>query len=1284
MAQTRVDLNSVADALRTGSLAWMDAKYESDQIEEIKYTSLKRNVRDPKSLRQVIEETYLYLEERVGGGLDSLTKNSFIVDYDLRCNLDRPARFGPDCLSMSFRVDWKKKKVEVELYNADLRRVILPAELQSMLKDGTVKSLSKLAEVTGLSTNDVKHAQTDKIETLMAVIGKNSAGQNKLTRLVKGCLMFLDHLEKGSQKYEMKSMSTLKYEVADIVTTVADGELAYVYCDQDGNNVVNWVLYSMCEEYPHPIIGGCDHIKIPADGKQVVMVGRAPRTIGATVYISAPLIWGTLMQYCEHFNLGRDLESALAIACCLRENKYLSVVSLPRVVSGVDLIYPALAKMPHGVNDKTFIDIDSAYVLGRVQQMLMLTLVKDIGTSARCSSIIQQNVKRNIQSLFSRDSSVFLEYMEEKTVTDLMKITRPMNWLRHLTDRDLDSLMLTSVFESFWLVSQPKQVIESGIISALKKGTKHPIGLTKVGVNVDHFSVLLNEVELGGEVPAWVVPDGRFHVSFSCLRSGSLAKWEPIFEYSGLREKVEYSFEGMSLEGAGPGSVSCLGAKPNVRTHGGSGWELESEEEDEYDEEEEGYEEEVYPEKKTEVEKEPLVGSEKAAQEEARLTAALEDMRKKSEEESARLRAEIEKVRKEKEKILEEARKKEEGEKKKAEALVAGQAKARREKEDERIRSEKAEEMRKIEYEEKRRREEEETKRQEEARHKMEEEEGKRSRDEETESQAQPETDEVLVETEDEEEVADEEDALAEAKRIGEAKRMKEQSEAEAQAAAAKTALKKPKASMILSEDIPQTEENIRLFTPKYVEDGVIFCNKKYDREKFKKMRDHCVDTYHKGIEVVGMPDWCLKAMAAEVKREAAMARSVKRVREEGTPETGAGSSEKTSPSVKATVRAMEKLSFGHTPPGGAKKTKKPSPAESAPGPKKDVIEEDERGTVQGLKVDMKMSDLLAFDFNTVEEVLDPRNVYCAHVNNFCGYLSTLPFGMYKKATLAMLRTNPEWVDDFEGRVEYFVGHDSVPVKEYPELWQPTIERIREWVNRNEKERMEETYALFEGVEFEDDIRKGVVKEKRRWRPRKEDGVVTVQMLNKVNRLLVDNEWWVKEIAMPYFATKNDKRVVTRRELDWFAKYADHGGNLEGWNTIWKIANHEPTLAELDWHLIGGQHEAIRKNINKKKEAMRVKYKPGADAKQFLNKTNSLTFSTEMGITREKYDDMAHAVAHMPQGKWKILLGTYIITGVRIAHPLMYALCFKLIEFQSEGDVTFLAEELREYLDYLS
>lgn len=156
-----------------------------------------------------------------------------------------------------------------------------------------------------------------------------------------------------------------------------------VFTKYQDDPACNLILYAMCQQYPSPLFGGVDHVKIPADGDAIYLVGYSPIKHYHNVVGSPERIMGTLMVYSHQFWLWEELESATIIACFLRQNRYLDVVGLPAVVGQCDLIYTSLSGNVdgEGVREKTILSKEAAVMLGRFHQMACLVLFKDMDTS---------------------------------------------------------------------------------------------------------------------------------------------------------------------------------------------------------------------------------------------------------------------------------------------------------------------------------------------------------------------------------------------------------------------------------------------------------------------------------------------------------------------------------------------------------------------------------------------------------------------------------------------------------------------------------------------------------------------------------------------------------------------------------------------------------------------------------------------------------------------------------------------------------------------------------------
>ncbi|KAK7405502.1 hypothetical protein VNO78_06861 [Psophocarpus tetragonolobus] len=291
-----------------------NAKEESDKIVQVHYDELERCKSDKNTLKNLIAEVNHFLDHhKIKGGKNALVADSFVVEYDLWCSIEDAGHFGViDSSELSFVVQWQKSDVSVSCAASKMR--------------------------------DVHVYGPEKIASLLRVYQYGSCGQHKLTRLVKGCLLFLDHLESGPKVYKNSSVNSLEYSLDGLVETLACEDPAYIFAMDEECSTTNAILCSMCEEYSNPTFGGVQHVSISADAKNLFLVGYEMSMLKNDVMLTPEIIWGILIKYADEFSLWPHLESALVIACSLRENRYMSKVYLPHVISYCDLMYPALVK----------------------------------------------------------------------------------------------------------------------------------------------------------------------------------------------------------------------------------------------------------------------------------------------------------------------------------------------------------------------------------------------------------------------------------------------------------------------------------------------------------------------------------------------------------------------------------------------------------------------------------------------------------------------------------------------------------------------------------------------------------------------------------------------------------------------------------------------------------------------------------------------------------------------------------------------------------------------------
>ncbi|CAN7056642.1 unnamed protein product [Brassica rapa subsp. trilocularis] len=217
------------------------------------------------------------------------------------------------------------------------------------------------------------------------------------------------------------------------------------------------------------------------------------------------------------FWLWEELESAMIIACSLRQNRYLDVVGLPAVVSQCDLIYPSLSGNVdgEGVREKTIFSKEAAVMLGRFHQMACLVLFKDMDTNG---------VK-------------LIAYMEEQMSSGILQMSNGMDWLKYIDDETMERLRKYSVFEGLWLVkSDPDKVLKGGVIRCLKRGVNDQTSICIPGLNTDDsFDVSKEEVILGGGDSELQFAEGAFSLKLACIE-----------RIEGPRKIISFSQEGTS------------------------------------------------------------------------------------------------------------------------------------------------------------------------------------------------------------------------------------------------------------------------------------------------------------------------------------------------------------------------------------------------------------------------------------------------------------------------------------------------------------------------------------------------------------------------------------------------------------------------------------------------------------------------------------------------------------------------------------------------------------------
>ena len=516
----KADLRRLVDDLRSSSPAWQNAKHEFERITEVDIIELEVVKNDYSSGVHSLSNTLDVLNQKIGNGVVALQNDNFVVEYDVRCNLGDKALYEVDCLGLSLQVKWEPAGIKVGLHDSAGKKVPIKQKIQAALPDPDGANLSDLAKELGFAHRDVKDLFAPNVPALLQLFKGNGGGQHKLTRLVKGALMYFDLLEKENHIIVGLEPRWVEYKVGSVLAAARYKNSAFAYSSKPDSLAYNAILYCMCLEYPNQYIPGKKHIKIPADATRVYLVAAEKTEDMGDVMVTSELVFSTMLTYCNDFSLTTEMEEAFAIASALRENKYLERASLPRVISQVDLVAPGLSRMQASLLEKPVMNIPASKILGRVFQMSVLVLMKDVLVSAENTSVTKtpSAINRNVDNYLGRNANCLLNYMENNIGLDVLQRCRSLRWLFHMRPAAMSNIKKVSVLEGFWLVTEPSKVLKNGVIRCLKKGEKNPISITDPHAYLDAYSTFDKEVRLATG-RSLAIPNGDFNIRKSCVRS---------------------------------------------------------------------------------------------------------------------------------------------------------------------------------------------------------------------------------------------------------------------------------------------------------------------------------------------------------------------------------------------------------------------------------------------------------------------------------------------------------------------------------------------------------------------------------------------------------------------------------------------------------------------------------------------------------------------------------------------------------------------------------------------
>jgi len=486
-----------------------------------------------------------YFNNVLPGGLECLDNDNFKINYNIYGDVDRHSMLGKNTRGLEIDVEWDYTPVEVSTYAGIGASVTVDPKLTEMTKHG-VKDRRNLAAVTGLNRRRVEDASPDEMAKLMDVFKLSVGAQNKLTRLVKGCLMYIDLLSMGETELNVTMhVDSVQYGVEGLIGEFDKSQRAYVYSHWPDNQAYTGFIYLMSGAYPNQHMDCQDHVRIPSDGNKVYLVSHSAQTEALIFTLTASTAWASLMSYCEQFGIGHQLESAMVMACSLSENRYYSRIELPKVVSYPDLVAPALLNLALGFESKPLANRVVIKGIGRVHQMMSFVVGKDAIYAAINTTQPGHDYLSTIKSYLSSQEQRFLRAGYSSMSLTLLSHTASMKWLSVMTKEDMEEIIDYSILEGLWLVDQCDVTLRNGILQNMKHGIKDMMkGFFDVLVHVDDETVLEREIELAGiDYEDIDVPTGSYTMDVCYLDFKPDRSRLPDRTFTRANQSVAYSCE---------------------------------------------------------------------------------------------------------------------------------------------------------------------------------------------------------------------------------------------------------------------------------------------------------------------------------------------------------------------------------------------------------------------------------------------------------------------------------------------------------------------------------------------------------------------------------------------------------------------------------------------------------------------------------------------------------------------------------------------------------------------
>lgn len=431
---------------------------------------------------------------------------------------------GENTQGLSVPVHWEKKDVEVKVQPMPNRTLPKKEIIGNVLSTGILDK-SMLSKQMGFTVEDCKTLRESESHTLVSLFREAGSVQNKYTRLLKGCLIVQDCKRHGKMAVGGIHKHIVQYTPRGIAESANHGNRAYMFTHMPKSVYYNTMLVLMAGEYPTRY-SRCGDVFVPSDARENYLVTSEDIDSAAGFMmapsITAELALAAVIEYAVACQLTDELQSAMVTACSLLENRYLTQVSLPKVVSKCDLILPAFsfyAEKDTSIHQLGAMTAEMSIMVGRLHQMSCLTVAKDTLTAAQMSSRADIDWMSTANSMVMEREGLLSNLGNHITDLPVLRMTPQLKWLTNLDQRDYHDILQVPVFESLWITGKAGLGVSGGALHLMKKGFAN---MESGNAYVDFF---LRECKKAGVVPTHSqIPRGAYTIEGTSL---SYQVWRP-------------------------------------------------------------------------------------------------------------------------------------------------------------------------------------------------------------------------------------------------------------------------------------------------------------------------------------------------------------------------------------------------------------------------------------------------------------------------------------------------------------------------------------------------------------------------------------------------------------------------------------------------------------------------------------------------------------------------------------------------------------------------------------